>query len=113
MHRESRLCILLCLNFLTVKELSTKRHFIVWAAKLNQHICFKGILSSKFESKDMLLWKKGFSFVSTDDENLWNPSRLMWFYGLRPEQELDDIEHNAKVYIIPTMPTGPHVLYIR
>ena len=54
--------------FLTMNGLTTERHFIVWAAKLNQHICvcvcmcvcmcvcaharmcvnFKGILISKF-----------------------------------------------------------------
>ena len=54
-------------QFLTVKELS------------NQHICFKGIMSSEFGSKNWLLWKRGCSFVSTEDENLWNPSRTMWF----------------------------------
>ena len=32
--------------FLTVKELSTEIHFIVWSAKLNQHICSKGIMTS-------------------------------------------------------------------
>ena len=67
--------IVLSLNFLTVKELSTERHFIVWAAKLNQYVYYKGILTSKFESKDVLLWKTGFSFVSTEDENLWIASR--------------------------------------
>ena len=48
----------------------TQRNFIVWAAKLNQHICFKGIMTSKFGSNDMLLLKTGSSFVSTEDENL-------------------------------------------
>ena len=43
---------------------------IVWAAKLNQHIYFKGILISKFGSRDLLLWKRGSYFVSTEDENL-------------------------------------------
>ena len=52
--------------------------------KLNQHICFKGILTSKFGPKDMLVWKRGSAFVYTEDENLWISSRLMWFYGIRP-----------------------------
>ena len=69
--------IVFSLKFSTVKEIRTKRHFIVWAANLNQHIC--GILNSKFGSKNMLLWKRGSTFVSTGDENLWFPSRLMWF----------------------------------
>ena len=75
--------------FLTVKELSTERYFIVWAAKLNQHVYYKGkgILSSKFGSKDMLLWKR--DFVSTEDENLWISSRLIWFDEPRvPERSL-------------------------
>ena len=59
--------IVLTLNFLTVKELSTERHFTVWTVKLNQH---KGILTSNFESKDMLLWKRDSVFISTEDENL-------------------------------------------
>ena len=49
--------IVFSLNFLTVKELSTERHLIVQAAKINQHICFKGFLTSKFGSQDILLWK--------------------------------------------------------
>ena len=75
--------IVFSLNFLTVKELSAERHFIVWAAKLNQ---YKGILTSEFESKDMLLWKKGSCFVSTEDENLWINYRLIQFDGPRPPE---------------------------
>ena len=40
--------IVFSFNFLTMNELSTERHFIVWAAKLNHHIYFKGILTSEF-----------------------------------------------------------------
>ena len=40
--------ILLFLIFFTVNELSTERHFIVWAAKLNQHTYYKDIMTSKF-----------------------------------------------------------------
>ena len=54
--------------------LSTERHSILWAAKLTQHIYFKDILTSKFGSKDLLLWKKGYSFVSTENANLSIPS---------------------------------------
>ena len=66
--------IVFSLNFLTAQ-----RHLILETAKLNQHICFKGFLTSKFESMDMLLWIRGPSFVSTEDENLWNTSKLMLF----------------------------------
>ena len=55
-NTQSGLYILLfSLNFLTVNELNTERHLIVQATKLNQHIYFKGNLTSKFGSKDMLL----------------------------------------------------------
>ena len=67
--------IVFSLKFLTVNELRTERHLIVQAGKLNQHLYFKGVLTSKFGSKDMLLWKRGSAFVSTEDENLWIPSR--------------------------------------
>ena len=46
--------IVLSLKFLAVKELSTERHFIIWAAKLNQNE-YKGIMTSEFGSKDMIL----------------------------------------------------------
>ena len=62
--------IVFSLNFLTVKELSTERHFIVWAAKLNQHVYYKGILTSEFGSKDVVLRKKGSSSVFIEDEIL-------------------------------------------
>ena len=46
-------------------------------------------MTSEFGPKYLLIWKRGSSFVSTEDENLWNPSRLMWFDELRiPERSL-------------------------
>ena len=80
--------IVFSLNSLTVKELSTERHLIVWTAKLNQHLYYKGILTSEFRSKDMLLGKRGSSFVFTEDENLWIVSRRIWFQGPRPPEKL-------------------------
>ena len=77
--------IVFSLNFLTVKELITERHIIVWIAKLNQH---KGILIPKFQSEDMLLWKGGSSLVFTEDENLWIASRPIWFNGSKPPERL-------------------------
>ena len=78
-NSESELFVLLCFiwTFLTANELTAEEHLILGAAKLNQYMYFKGILTSKFASKDMLLWKRGSAFVSTKDENLWIPSRLM------------------------------------
>ena len=37
--------------------------FVLGVAKLNQHRYLKDILTSKFESKDIVLWKRGFAFV--------------------------------------------------
>ena len=72
------MCIIVfSMNFLTMKELNTERHFLVWAVKLNQHVYYKGIMTSKFGSKDMLLWKRGSSLVSTEDKNLWIASRMV------------------------------------
>ena len=77
--------IVFSFNFLTVNELTAERQCIAKAAKLNQHIYFKGILILKFVSKDLLLWKSS-SFVSTEDENLWIASRLLWFHQTRPPE---------------------------
>ena len=79
--------IVLSLNFLTVNKLSKERYFIVWAAKLNHHFSYKGIMTSKFGCKDMLLWKRG-SLVSTVDENLWIASRPIWLDETRPPERV-------------------------
>ncbi|CAO2614444.1 hypothetical protein LEMLEM_LOCUS16568 [Lemmus lemmus] len=36
---------------------------------------------TEYESKDMLHWKRGSAFVSSEDKNLWISSRPMWFDG--------------------------------
>ena len=46
--------IVFSLIFLSVKELSTERHFIVWVVKLNEHVYYKDILTSEFGFKNML-----------------------------------------------------------
>ena len=106
--------IVLYLNFLTVNELSTERHFIIWTAK---HVYYKGIKTSKFRSKDMLLWKRVSSLVSAEDENLWIASRLVWFYGTRPPEGC--CEHPPKLLypsisrssMKKTMPIFPNTVY--
>ena len=71
--------IVFSLKFLIVKELSTEKHFIIWAAKQNQNRFHKGIMTSEFGSKDIILWKGGPSFVFTEDETLyWIVSRPVW-----------------------------------
>ena len=77
--------IVFSLKFLTVKELSTERHFIIWAAKLDQNGYHKG-MTSEFGSKNMMLWKGGSSFVFTEDETLWIASILIWYDRPRPPE---------------------------
>ena len=55
--------------------LSTDAHLIVWASKMNQDVYYKGILTSEFGTKDMMIWKRGSSFVFTEDVILWIASR--------------------------------------
>ena len=81
--------IMFSLNFLTVKELSTERHFIVWAAKLNHHgYYYKGIMISEFGSKDIILWKRDSSFVFTEDKTLWIASIPIWYDRPCPPERL-------------------------
>ena len=80
--------IMFSLKFLTVKELNTKRHFIVWAAMLIQHVYYKAILISEFGSKNMMLWKRGSSYVFTEDETLWIASIPIWYDRPRPPERL-------------------------
>ena len=70
---------MLSLNCLNDEEGATaaKRHLITNAAGLIQHTYFENALISKFKSKDMLLWRRNFAFVSTENERLWI------YFGLR------------------------------
>ena len=58
-----------------------EKHLVIKAAILNKRAYFKNILTSKFKSIDMLLWRKGFAFVPTGNERLWVHSvlRKIWF----------------------------------
>ena len=49
---------------------------IINAAGLIQPIYFENVLTSKFKSKDMLLWRRDFAFVSTGNGRLWIHSEL-------------------------------------
>ena len=58
-----------------------ERHLILGTAK-------KGILTLKYGPKDLMLWKRGSAFVSTEDENLWIHCKFMWFESPRPPEML-------------------------
>ena len=45
--------------------------------ELNHPIYFKVMLTSEWKSEYVLHWERGFAFVSTGDEILWIPSKLV------------------------------------
>ena len=46
-------------------------------SKLNQPVYFKDVLTSQWKPGDVLCWEKHLSLVSTGDEKLWIPSKLI------------------------------------
>ena len=70
--------IMLSLNCLIVEEGETaaKRLLFINAAELTQDMYFENTLDSKLKSKGMLLWRRDFDFVSTENEKLWIHSEL-------------------------------------
>ena len=70
--------IMLSLNCLIAEEGATtaKRLLFINAAELTQDRNFENTLASKLKSKGMLLWKRDFAFVSTENERLWIYSEL-------------------------------------
>ena len=85
--------IVLSLNHLTAEEGETaaKRYLIINAAGLIQHIYLKIPWLQKL-SKDMLLWRRCFAFVSTGNERLWIHSglrKIRFDEGRSPEKISD------------------------
>ena len=83
--------IMLSLNCLNAEEGETaaKRYLLINAAKLTQNKYFKNTLASELKSKGMLLWRRDFAFVSTENERLWIYSELrkiIFDQGRPPEQ---------------------------
>ncbi|MGE9574689.1 hypothetical protein ACQP3C_26975, partial [Escherichia coli] len=46
-------------------------------AELNQPVYYKDVLTSVWKPGHVLRWGRGFAFVSTGEENLWIPSKLI------------------------------------
>ena len=69
---------MLSFNCLNAEEGATvtKRHLLINAAELIQDRYFENTLVSKLKSKGMLLWRRDFAFVSTENERLWIYSEL-------------------------------------
>ena len=72
---------LLTLNFLDANEKGTiaaERHWIMEkSTELNQPVYFKDVLTSQWKPRDVLHWGRGFVLVSTGEEKLWIPSKLI------------------------------------
>ena len=70
--------IILSLNCLNAEEGATaaKRYLLINAAELIQDRYFENTFASKLKSKGMLLWRRDFAFVSTENERLWIYSEL-------------------------------------
>ena len=70
--------IILSLDCLNAEEGATadKRYLLINAAELIQDRYFENTLASQLKSKGMLLWRRDFAFVSTENERLWIHSEL-------------------------------------
>ena len=55
---------------------AAKRYLLINSAELIQDRYFENTLTLKLKSKDMLLWRRDFAFVSTRNEKLWIHSEL-------------------------------------
>ena len=97
MENTQRILILyiikLSFNCLNAEEGATvaKRHLLINAAELIQNRYFENTLASKLKSKGMLLWRRDFAFVSTENERLWIHSELRkirFEKGRPPEKSL-------------------------
>ena len=70
--------IMFSLNCLNAEEGATAaiRYLFINADELIQDRYFENTLTLKLKSKGMLLWRRGFAFVSTRNERLWIYSGL-------------------------------------
>ena len=70
--------IMLSLNCLNAEDGATaaKRYLLINVAELIQDKYFENTLASKLKSKGMLLWRRDFAFVFTENERLWIYSEL-------------------------------------
>ena len=89
--------IILSLNCLNAEEGATtaKRLLFINAAELTQDRNFENTLASKLKSKGMLLWRRDFAFVSTENERLWIHSelrRIQYDQGRLPEKSPTGID---------------------
>ena len=72
---------LLTLNFLNADDNGQTAAERPWTpektAELNQPVYFKDVLTSVWKTGYVVRWGRGCAFVSTGEENLWIPSKLI------------------------------------
>ena len=72
---------LLTLNFLNANEKGTTAAKGCWiiekSSELNQLVYFKDVLTSQWKPGDVLHWGRHFALVSTEEEKLYIPSKLI------------------------------------
>lgn len=74
----SVLVILNILNANKQRMTAAERHWIVGGIpELNLPTHFRDVLASKWKSNNVLHWEKGYAFISTGNEKLWIPSKLI------------------------------------
>ena len=69
------------LNVLSFVFWTGEKHLILGTAE-------KGILNLKYGPKDLMFWKRGSIFVSTENESLRIYLRFIWFESLRHPEML-------------------------
>ena len=72
-----------------------KKYLLINAAELIQDRHFENTLASKLKSKGMLLWRRDFAFISTENERLWIYSELrkiIFDQGRPPEKSPTGID---------------------
>ena len=83
--------IMLSLNCQNAEEGVTAAQTLLFinAAELIQDRYFENTLASKLKSKGMLLWRRDFAFVSTENERLWihcELRKIQFDQGTPPEK---------------------------
>ncbi|ERE85983.1 Integrase, retroviral containing protein [Cricetulus griseus] len=84
---------LLTLNFLNANEkgqIAAERHWTTEkTAELNQPVYFKDVLTSVWKLGHVIRWGRGFALVSTGEEKLWIPLKLIKIH-IEKEKPLDE-----------------------
>lgn len=83
------------MNFLNADEkgqTAAERHWTTEkTSELNQPVYFKDVITSVWKQGYVLRWGRGYAFVSTGEEKVWVPSKLI---KIRSEQKTSQEEED-------------------